>query len=332
MARNGLAGLHWPKWTAVNLILLAALAGGRAQADDVVVSHYAEEMYGAPWAVALDQGYFKQYGAPITGISGSDGGGTTIRNMLAGSLPYTETAFAAAITAIHDGIDLKIVDGAVNNAADFAWVVLPNSPLKTIHDLPGHKLAYTRARSTSELFSAQALQAVGIDPSKVDRLALGTTGGGLTALDHGAVDTALELEPIYSRNAGKYRLLFNIADVLPPAVQHVGVVGTKFLKEHPDQVKAIIQARRAGVIFIKQHPDEAAKIVADAYDMPLAPIKSAMARLEAAGYWSEGSFNYAGMDNAVAGLHTMGAYPDVKADWSKIVDESALPDDLKRAR
>jgi NitT/TauT family transport system substrate-binding protein len=322
-------------WLALGMVGCAALAGlagftaQPARAEQVVVSHYAELMYGAPWAVALDQGFFKKHGVDITGILSSDGGGTTIRNMMASDVPYTETALSAALSAIHDGIDLKIVDGAVNTAADLVWVVKPNSPLKSIHDLVGKKIAYTRASSTTQILGLAALQAAGVDPAKVKMLSLGTIGGGLTALDQGAVDAAPELEPTFSRNAAKYRVLFAVSDVLPPITQHVGAVSAKFLKQHPDQVRGIILARRDGVQFMKAHPDQAIAIIAKAYDMPNATIAQAFKRLQAANYWSEGELDYAAMDRSVVGLHVAGVYPDAKVDWSKLVDESALPPDLR---
>jgi NitT/TauT family transport system substrate-binding protein len=319
-------------WLAACVLGLASAAATPVLADQIVVSHYAELMYGAPWAIALDQGFFKKRGVDVTNLLSSDGGGTTIRNMMAGGLPYTETALSAAISAIHDGVDLKVVDGAVNTAADLVWVVKPSSPLKSIHDLAGKKLAYTRASSTTQVLALVALKAAGMDPSKVTMLSLGTIGGGLTALDQGAVDAAPELEPTFSRNAAKYRVLFAVSDVSPPITQHVGAVSTKFLKEHPDQVRAIILARRDGVQFMKAHPDQAVDIVANAYDMPKDTIARALKRLLAANYWSEGAIDYQAMDRSVAGLHLAGAYPDEKVDWSKIVDESALPADLRKAK
>jgi NitT/TauT family transport system substrate-binding protein len=314
----------------VSIVALISLtATTPAEAGKIVVSHYEELMYGAPWAIALDQGYLKKRGVDVTSILSSDGGGTTIRNMMASDTPYTETALSAALSAIHDGLDLKIVDGAVNTAADLVWVVKPNSPLKSIHDLSGKKIAYTRASSTTQILGLAALEAAKVDPAKVSMLAFGTIGGGLTALDQGGVDAAPELEPTFSRNAAKYRVLFAVSDVMPPVTQHVGVVSSQFLKEHPDQVKGIILARRDGVEFMKAHPDEAVKIVARAYDMPPGPIAAAFKRLMATNYWSEGKFDYAAMDRAVVGLHVAGVYQEAKVDWTKVVDESALPADLR---
>jgi len=316
--------------TALAAALLLRPASVRA--EEVVVSHYADLMYGAPWAVALKKGFLKVHGLDVTGFVSSDGGGTTIRNMMAGGLPYAETALSAAVGAIQDGIPLVIVDGAVNNAADLVWVVKPDSPLRSIKDLAGRKMAFTRAKSTTELFAILCLRAAGVDPASVTRQSLGTMGGGLTALAQGAVDAAPELEPLLSRNEAKYRILFSAADLLPPITQHVGVASRDFMRDHPDKVRALIAARRDGVAFIYAHPDEAAEIEADALDIPVPVAKRAMQRLVAARYWSDGRFDYDAMARSVAGMHAIGAFPTATVDWEAMVDESALPPDLRGKR
>ncbi len=334
MNTRGEAGKRLASRAATLLCALAAACAAlsvsvSAQAAELVVSHYAELMYGVPWAIALDQGYFRKRGVDVTGLLSSDGGGTTIRNMMASDMPYTETALSAAIAAIRNGLDLKIVNGAVNKAADLVWVTMPKSPVKNIQDLVGRKIAYTRASSTTQVLGLLALKNAGVPVAKVTQLSLGTIGAGLTALEQGAVDAAPELEPTYTRNLKKYRVVFNVGDVMPPITQHVGVVSAKFLHDHPDQVRAVILARRDGVQFLKAHPDEAAKITAKAYDMPLPIIASALQRLLAAGYWDEGRLDYPAMERSVDGLRLVGAYPNQKVNWAAMVDESALPPDLR---
>ena len=65
-------------------LLLAALP---AQAEEISVTQYGASLYGAPYAVAMQEGLFKKAGIDITGILGSGGGGTTVRNILASDTP-----------------------------------------------------------------------------------------------------------------------------------------------------------------------------------------------------------------------------------------------------
>jgi NitT/TauT family transport system substrate-binding protein len=47
-------------------------------------------------------------------------------------------------------------------------------------------------------------------------------------------------------------------------------------------------------------------------------------------YWSPGDFDYEGMTTMLKGLQLVKAVEPGPFDWSKIVDDSYLPDVLKR--
>ena len=72
------------------LRLAGACSPAPARAEEIVVSNYGVSANGMPFAVALAKGFFKDEGANVTGILTSAGGGTTLRNMLAGDAPYAE--------------------------------------------------------------------------------------------------------------------------------------------------------------------------------------------------------------------------------------------------
>ena len=73
-----------------SLALAARSAALAARAEQVVVSNYAVTTNGMPFAVAMEKGYFKEFKVNVDGILTSDGGGTTIRNLLGGKLSYGE--------------------------------------------------------------------------------------------------------------------------------------------------------------------------------------------------------------------------------------------------
>ena len=76
---------------------------GAARAEDIVVTHYASLLYGTPYAVALDKGFFKKNGVDVSSILTSKGGGTSVRNMMAGDTLFAEVAFPAARSALKEG-------------------------------------------------------------------------------------------------------------------------------------------------------------------------------------------------------------------------------------
>ena len=67
---------------AATVALLVASSG--AIAENIAVGNYGSSANGMPFAVALAKGYFKEEGANVTGIMSSQGGGTSVRNAMAG--------------------------------------------------------------------------------------------------------------------------------------------------------------------------------------------------------------------------------------------------------
>ena len=69
---------------------LGACLIARAAAEEIAVSNYGIAANGMPYAVALEKKLYQAEGADVTGIISSQGGGTSIRNMLAGGVAYGE--------------------------------------------------------------------------------------------------------------------------------------------------------------------------------------------------------------------------------------------------
>lgn len=305
------------------------LASVPAKAEEITVTHWGALMYGTPYAVALKKGFFKQAGIDITGILTSKGGGTTVRNVLEGGLPFGEVALSAAVAAMQENTDIKIVMMGVRSAADIYWVVKPDSPYKTLKDLVGKKLAITSPKSVTDSLSTMVLNKHGLF-DKIERPALGTVGAGLTALDKGAVESASLIDPLYSARKDKYRVIFAVKDELPPIAQTVGIASTTFMKEHPEKLRAIIRGRMMGVDYIYSNPKDAAKLLSETYDkLPLAVAESAVMNNVAIKYWGRGGFEYAAMDEMLKALKIVGALKG-EVDWSKFVDASFLPEELKK--
>jgi NitT/TauT family transport system substrate-binding protein len=305
------------------------LAAVPAKAEEITVTQWGALMYGTPYAVALKKGFFKEAGVDVTGILTSKGGGTTVRTVMEGGLPFGEVALSAAVAAMQEGADIKIVMMGVRSAADIYWVVPPNSPIKTVKDLVGKKLAITSPKSVTDSLTTMVLNKHGIF-DKVERPALGTIGAGLTALDKGAVDSASLIDPLFSARKDKYRVIFAIKDELPPIAQTVGIASTKFMKEHPDKLRAIIRGRMMGVDYIYSNPKDAAKLLSETYDkLPLPVAESAVSNNVGIKYWGRGGFEYAAMDEMIKALKIVGALK-AEVDWSKMVDTSFLPPELKK--
>ncbi len=203
--------------------LLATFAA-TSHAEEIAVGNYGVSANGMPFGVALMKGYFKDEGLNITGLISSAGGGTSLRNMLAGGgVPYGEVNPGVVVSAILAGADLRIVSDNALTVAEFVWAVKPNSPIKSIKDLKGKKIGYTNPRSTSQALAAMLLQIAGYKPEDAELVKTGGFGEGIAALDSGQVDIVPITEPLWSKYKDKYRAVIVASDVLPPLDNVVGV-------------------------------------------------------------------------------------------------------------
>ena len=273
----------------------------------------------------------------MTGLISSAGGGTSLRNMLAGGgVPYGEVNPGVVVSAILAGADLKIVSDNVLTVAEFVWAVKPESPIKSVKDFKGKKIGYTNPRSTSQALARMLLQSAGYKESDAELVKTGGFGEGIAALDSGLVDIAPITEPLWSKVKSKYRAVVVASEVLPPLDNVVGVATVEMMEKKGDFIRAVIRARRKAVKFMKEHPDEATEIVAKQYNIDVDVAKSAVRNLttsmtKGVPYWGEGEIHMEGLKRMIEAQRSVGAIQG-DVDYGKIVDTRFLPDDLKTLR
>jgi NitT/TauT family transport system substrate-binding protein len=304
-----------------------------ARAVELNVTQYGVGMYGLPFAIAKEKGFFKEAGIDVTGFLTSSGGGTTIRNTLASDMPYGEVSLPAALAAIKEGLPIVLVHGGVRSAADQIWVTRKDDErIKSPADLAGKRLGYSGPAGVTDILSAMLVDAVHLT-GKVERKPVGSVGAGLTVMRAEGVDATYIFEPALETQRAGVRVAFTIADTLPNAMQTVGIVSHEFARQKPDMVRGLIEARRKGVAFIAEHPDQAAQIMAKEYRITQEQAKAAIDYVTKApgGYWSDGSFDYDGMNVIWRGMRLVGTAQTESFDWSKVVDESFLPVTLRKA-
>src|SRR5579871_3892945 len=214
----------------VGATLVVFALGGRARAEKNEVSNYGIAANGMPYAIAMEKGFFKQEGADVTGILSSNGGGTTIRNLLGGNLDYGEVDLAGTVAAIEQGNDLHIISDNVLTVGEFVWAVKPESPIKSLSDFKGRKIGYTNPRSTSQALNVLLVQTIGLTQADVTPTKVGGFGEQVVALDIGAIDVATLADPVWSKNSAKLRTVVRGADALPPLCNVIGVATGKAIK------------------------------------------------------------------------------------------------------
>jgi NitT/TauT family transport system substrate-binding protein len=320
---TGMAG----KALAAVFVLAAALTAP-VRAAEISVTQWGTSLYGAPYAVAMEKGFFKEAGVDITGIIGSGGGGTTVRNILASPLPYGEVALSAALAAQRQGLDVVIVNAAIRSAAESTLLTMPDSDIKSLKDLAGKKVAITSPKGVSEMLLLMELQKEGVDPASVTRVASGGYSNSLTLLQQGEVAAAGMIEPLSIIRKAEFRTVARAKDILPAMTTAVGITTREFAEANPGVIKAIIAGRRAGVQAIYADPTAAAEIVGRTFTLDPKVAQEAVANMIGPRYWSEGEINQAELDETVKGLALVGEVQD-GVDWSKLIDTAYLPPELQ---
>src|SRR5215471_4691851 len=315
-------------------VVFMVCAASNVAAEEIAVGNYGVSANGMPFGVALAKGYFKEEGLNITGLISSAGGGTSLRNMLAGGgVPYGEVNPGVVVSAILAGADLKIVSDNVLTVAEFVWAVKPDSPIKSIKDLKGKKIGYTNPRSTSQALARMLLQIAGYQPDDAELVKTGGFGEGIAALDSGQVEVVPITEPLWSKLKGKYRAVVVASDVLPPLDNVVGVATVEMAEKKGDFLRAVIRARRKAVQFMKTNPDEAGDIVAKQYNLEPEVARAAVRTLvtsttKGVPYWGEGEIHLDGLKRMIEAQRSVGAITG-EVDYNKTIDTRFLPDDLK---
>lgn len=320
-------------------VLMAALAAfgvataAPARAEDITVTHWGGQFYGAPYAVAMKKGFFKQQGVDVTGILTAAGGGTAVRNTLAGGIPFGEVSLAAAVQAINAGQKLVIVAAGAQTVADQLWLVKKGSPLSTIKDLAGKRVSFTAPGSVSNMVILMALKAHGMTAQDVKLVPAGDLGANLSAVSSGAVDAGFSDEMVLSQNLNLVQPLFLVRDVMSPKMMQTVLITTaEYARSKPEVVRGLIQARRMGLQYMTQNPDESGEIVAAAYNNPNVKLFQAeVKKLLSLGYWSDGRLDYEGMNAMLEGLRITGQLKG-EVDWAKYVDTAYLPQELRASR
>lgn len=311
--------------TLATLLLLAfalAASAPAAAADRITVTQYGIIVETLPWAIALQRGFFQKNGLDVDGFVGSTGGGTTFRNMMASGTPFAEIALSAAIAAIQSGVDLKIVYGAVNNFGDLAWIVKKDSPLHSIGDLRGKKVGFTQPKSSTEMVLRMILQKAKL-ANDVTLTPTGGIGGGIVALDQGAVDAAPIEEPLLLKDAQNYRVLFRVNDYLPNITWSVGVTTPEFAKTHGDWLRKVIKARRDALAYMSTHPADAEQVYDKVWNTNDATFGQILPRLVKSHYWSDGTVNMPGLAVMLQGMQLIGTL-DKPVDPATLVDSRFL--------
>jgi len=282
-----------------------------------------------PWAVAIEKGYFDDAGIKIDQVVAGAGGGTTLRNVLASDLPYGEVATSAAIAAKRAGLDVVVVNSASSHIGEIALVADQKSDIRKVVDLVGKKAGYTAPKSTSDVLLHLALKEAGL-AGKVEAVATGGFGPGITALETGAIQAAPLIDPTLTLEPDKFRAILHFADLIPRMTWLVGITTREFAQKNPELLRKLIAVRLRAVNYIYENRDDAMRIYAKIWQQDSKQVATYFPKYFGyEGEWTRGDFEKSGLAKMSEGLQLVGDV-DQPVDWNAIIDQDFLPKDLQK--
>ena len=254
--------------------LLVVTCGAQAQTKvKLGYMPIAEEM---PKFVAAEKGIFQSHGldAQLVRFESGPDMGTAL---LGGSIQIGMIGTPGLINAAVAGRPIiAIVDNGSNTVGPGGYeyytglVVLDESPIKSIGDLKGRKVALNVLKANSEAQTVMQVRrwnqehpAQAIDITKDMQFVVLPFGSMPAALEKGIVDAASMIEPYMTQltKARKVRIIAPVQYAIPSWPVSFGVVRRDFAEQNGDTVTRFRAAWKESVAWIQAHPEEARAIM-----------------------------------------------------------------------
>jgi len=185
------------------------------------------------------------------------------------AVDFGSTAGAAALLAKANGSPIETV--YIYSKPEWtALVVAADSPIQTVADLKGKKIAATKG-TDPYFFLLRSLHANELSAADVEIVNL-QHADGRTALERGDVDAWAGLDPFMAQTELEQgsRLIYRNIDF-----NSYGFLNARseFLEEHGDYVEIVLTQYERARQWILDNPDEAAQILADEAKLSLEVAK-----------------------------------------------------------
>lgn len=232
--------------------------------------------YYAPTSLVVRDQKLLEKALPNTQIKWvfSQGSNRSLEYLNSNSIDFASTAGLAAVLSKANGSPIKTV--YVQSQPEWTALVVPkNSPIKSLKDLKGKKIAATKGTDPF-LFTLQALDTVGLSKRDVQLVHLQHPDGKM-ALERGQVDAWAGLDPLMASaqiQSGAKLLYRNIG------FNSFSVLNVKedFAKQSPEAIEAVIKAYEQARKWAKANPDKVAALLAQESKLPLPVAKLQLSR------------------------------------------------------
>jgi sulfonate transport system substrate-binding protein len=242
------------KLAALAATTAAVLATFAAQAEPVTKLRIDFASYNPVSLVLREQGMveaeFAKDGIAIEWV-GSAGSNKAVEGLSNNTIDFGSTAGAAALLARAAKVPLKSI--YVFSRPEWTALVVPeSSPLKTVADLKGKKVAVTKG-TDPHIFLLRALENAGLSDKDITIVPL-QHADGRAAMEKGEVDAWSGLDPMMAQAelGPKAKLLFR-----DPYLNTYGVLNVRddFAEAHPELIERVLRTYEKARQWAIQNPE-----------------------------------------------------------------------------
>lgn len=281
----------------------------------------------ATWYVGEAKGFFAEEG--IKNILNEFQGGTdAARALTDGGMGYVSVGTSPAVTGFMQGAGLRIIGSWWQPANSIAYAVKADAPYKTIQDLKGKKIGYSRPASLSHFFVLKAIQSAGLSDKDFNLVPVGGPPESRTALNAGLVDASWQPEVNMAQGVidKSLRTLFWGHELVKEWQDVVIGASDDFVKSKPDVLKRFLRACQKTLVWEANNREEAGKLWAKAVNMDPNVAIELLRVIPKEAFTTKLSAKGLGMvEESLRDFKLI----DKPVPWKNVVDQSLLPADLR---
>ena len=295
--------------TALSLATAPAFAADKVRAAKAVGSQWVFTVLD----VGVEQGIFAKYGIDVE-ISTMTGEARMQQALTAGSLDIgLAGSSGAALSA--KGAPVTAIAVFLNAPANFAVVVLNNSPIKTVADLKGKSLSGATTGGLPEWLVKHLAVTQGWGADGIRSVSVGSPDASVSALRTHQVDGMMTGNTVglTLEKQGIAHIVVHIGDYAKDYHSAFVFARNDFIAQSPDVAERYLKGMFATIAFIRANKEKSVEIAAKA--MHLDPsILDRVYDIENGAFSTDGHFDPKAVELVKQSFIDMGSLPEKPRD------------------
>ncbi|MDO5848720.1 MAG: ABC transporter substrate-binding protein [Methanobrevibacter sp.] len=249
------------KLLAAIIVIVVIIVAGAAfmlsgnSSEGTVKIGYLPSDHDAALFIADAQGIYNDKGISVELVQFNNGG-DLMTAMASGEVDVGYVGITPVLSSIEKGVPVKVVSGVQTEGSGLA--VSEASGITQASDLKGKSIATPGEASIQYMLLQYYLKQNGmsVDDLKVSAMKVAPMND---ALNSNKIDGMLTYEPyVTTATENGHKLLVNSSEILPGHPCCVVAASDKFIADHPDELKDLIDAHKEATDIIKKDSKGAA--------------------------------------------------------------------------